>query len=274
MMEQPHQGHGDHWECLFENTSVFVEDWLRTLVREGSLEPPTCRIEKPGDAAGIAYPATPLRGLALVTAGEDANELASAYPWAARGVRRRMVVEEIIPWDNGIEAWITASFPGDDGHSLTFFDTRYYAGKDRVRVGLEADFVLAGLAYFAEVIEPAPVFITNPETIRAMRATSDQADDTSPIEVRLNGAAILFPRDDLAPSDYEFQVPVKEVEHFTVFDRTVTRITATVTRLTGRDDEDVDVDFYVAAERWRRNARPLPGADIRGAVWLQGYLAD
>lgn len=178
-----------------------------------------------------------------------------------------------MPWDGGFEAWIRASTPDDEGPELTFFDTRYYANKDRIGIGMEAEFRLAGLAYLAEVIDAKPVFITNPDVIKAMRAGRPDADSDDPIEVQTHGAAMLFPRTEYAPDEYEFQGPVKDVELFEIFERKITRLTVTVSRLFASNEEDLDIALYVGSHVWSSNARPSPGADCRGLMWLQGYLA-
>lgn len=272
-----HEGHGNHWQCIFEDLQLLMP-LLPKMVERGRF---IDKVEKGGLAdgatAGIAWPDTPLRALSLISGvhknGVRQQLLVSGFPYAASGPRRRLVVEEIIPWQNGIEAWIKASPPGDGGPSLTFFDTRFYANHHLMKTGLEADFVLAGLAYFAEVAHPEPVLITKEDTIRAMRAGTAQADDLSPIEVRMEGAAMLFPRDDYAPDEYEFQAPVKMVETFDVFDRRMSKLTITVARLMDDNDPDIDIELFVGDHVWRSNERPMPGADIRGVLWLQGYLS-
>lgn len=142
-----------------------------------------------------------------------------------------------------------------------------------MKAGVEVEFILAGLAYFAEVVRPEPILITKLETIRAMRAGTKQADDVSPIEVRMEGAAVLFPRDDYAPDEYELQGPVKMVETFEVFDKRITKLTLTVARLMDADDSDIDIDLFVGNHVWRTDEPPRSGIDLRGLLWLQGCLA-
>lgn len=274
-----YEGHGNHWQCLFDVENG-IRDWLPVMVERGCLIDPRPANDGlgAGEVVGIAYPDTPLRTLSLIVGmrknGTMRQVLASAYPFAVKGVRRRLVVEDVIPWQGDIEAWIRTSFPDGDGPELTFFDSRYYANKKRIGVGMEADFILAGMAYFAEVVHPEPILIETPDVIRAMRAGTDRADDPSPVEVRMEGAAILFPREERAPHEYEFQAPVTAVEAFDLLGRRMVRLTVTVARLIDHEDEDVAIDLYVSDHVWGSNERPMPGADVRGLMWLQGYLAD
>ena len=279
---KPHDGadagHGDHWGCLEEEVSELPDRWLRRAVADGMMadhrEPGPL---EEGEAIGIVWPAEgSLRVLSLIAGvsdedGEVRNVLASAYPYAHTGRVYRLVIEDIIPWANGIEGWLTASFAGEDGPIVTFFDTRFYAHNQEYRIGMEADFILSGLAYRAVDAHPDPVFITDPDRIRAMRAGTDRADDESPVEIRLNGAAILIPRSDADPDDYEFQAPVLERERFDLNGRQVMRLTATVMRLSD-SDRDISIDIYVGEHGWGNDARPSVGSDVQGVLWLQGHM--
>src|SRR5581483_8843074 len=101
-------------------------------------------------------------------------------------------------------AWIKTRVPGIDGLSLTFFDSRYYASRDRLSVGVEAEFIIAGLAYTAEVAHPEIVRIDEPEKIRAMRAGTERADDLSKIKINMRGFAFFFVRKKSPQEDYVF----------------------------------------------------------------------
>lgn len=271
--------HGDHWSCLEENLDALEDSWLRKALEQGHVvdQRPNGPLSE-GDVVGIAWPDLPLRVLTLIVgerneAGDLCNVMASAYPWAFEGVSHHLVIDDIQPWESGIGAWVTAGFPDGDGPSLTFFDTRYYANKSHYQVGQEANFVLAAVAYRAEVVHPEPVLIEKLETIRAMRAGTPNEGDDSPIEIQLAGAAMLLPRDDALPGDHEFQGPVKEVEQFELNGRRVMRLALTMVRLLERDDADIDVYLYVDERRWSNDERPTPGTDIRGVFWLQGYFS-
>lgn len=274
-----HEGHGNHWECVVENVEDLLENDLRVMLEHGRLiDPRPDRPLQDGDVVGLSYGDTPLRALSLIAGRRDGDQLgqvfASGYPFAVQGVRHRLVIDEIIPWQEGMEAWIKASFPDGDGPQLGFFDTRYYAHHSRLKVGMEADFVLAGLAYSAEVAHPEPVTITDPAVIQSMRQGTNDPDDTSPIKILLTGGAFLFPREDYAPDEFEFQAPVKAAQPFELRGRRLVRLTVTLVRLLDRVDEDIDIDLYVAEHVWRSNERPMPGADVQGVMWLQGYLAE
>lgn len=89
---------------------------------------------------------------------------------------------------------------------------------------------------------------------------------TSSINIQLAGRAFLFPREDFAPDEFEFQAPVKAVQPFERLGQRMVRLTVTLVRLLGRVDEDIDIELYVAEHVWRSNERPMPGADRPGSA--------
>ena len=125
----------------------------------------------------------------------------------------------------------------------------------------------------AEISHLEPAVITDAEKIRAMRGP-EEASDLSPIEIRFEGGAALFPRADRAPDEYEFLGPVKDVTAFELFEQNITRVTLAIGRRPDADvGDDIDIDLYVADHAWRSSERPQPGSNLRGLMWLQGYLA-
>lgn len=285
----PYQNHGDHWGCLSENVEEFVQRLSPLMLTHGRcIDPhPSDRrsgsdgILAAGESIGLVWPESPLCGLSVISGLEESGAvsqvLMSSYPFVITGARYTLTVMEIIPWSNGVEAWIKACPPNSEGPLLTFFDTRYYAYRDRLRIGQQAEFALAGLVYAAEVVHPEPILITDPDAIRKLRVETSELDEITPMELQTEGAAILLPGDEEeAPDDYQFQGPVKAVETVTVFDQSITRFTATVARLPkpGDADIDLDIELYVANHAWRTEERPVWGSDVRGYVWLQGCLVD
>lgn len=141
---------------------------------------------------------------------------------------------------------------------------------------MEATFELAALAYSVEVIKPKPILITDPAAIHNLRFGDEDSDDTEPVEISLEGAAIFMPQPNLSDDDFSFQAPVGEVEVFNVFDIRFTRMAVTLSRMSDDDgkDRDFNIDLYAAEGVWHSSARPMPGTDVSGLLWLQGRLAD
>jgi len=268
------EGHWTNWLTIVDDYAR-IEPLVTAIVERGrQVGPHPPRLPDGSELYTIASPETPLCVLILIKSTADANaprEIFSSYPFATKGVCHRLIVDEIIPWPDGGEAWIKAGLASFDGSELTFFDPRFYMDRTRLQVGTEADFILAGLAYTAQVAHPEPVLITDPDKIRAMRGR-DRADDLSPIEIRGEGGTILLPDSKLEPDGYQFQGPVKDITAFEVFGRNISRIRITMTREL-EPVTDIDIDLYVAERAWQSAERPQSGSDLQGLMWLQGYLA-
>lgn len=277
------EGHGEHWVCLFRDIETTVTAHLPQVVSEGSLlgfaEPAPIMGEA---TAGLWWPGQAGRGtLALVAInaqdedGTAGNLLMSAYPAVLDGPIQPLTIQEVLPWSNGIEGLVRATFPEDgSGPEIAFFDTLFYLNRDRYRPGLTLPFRLAAFAYWAQVVHPEPVVIDKPEAIEAMRKGTEREGDMSSIEVIMSGAAILFPRDDLSPDDAEAQGPVRAVDHVLWAGVPLTCCWVTVVRLLDREDEDIDIPVFIAPHVWRTGERPEPGNDLQALIWIQGCLAD
>ena len=74
------------------------------------------------------------------------------------------------------------------------------------------------------------------------------------------------------PDDYQFRGVVKEAEGLGFFERSAWRYRITVLRL-DEGDTDVDIDVYVLDENIRDSQGPAIGGDIRGVLWLQGFVS-
>jgi len=294
-MLEEHQIHGDHWACLTDDVPALLESWIPRVVEYGDMvEGERDTYLEPGEAAGLAWPDIGLCALAIVagTADEDreGSDLVSAYPYVRGGIRHAIVIDDIIPWENGYEGWITGHLPGTDGPSITFFDTGFYAGRDIYEVGDTVEFEFAAVAYRADVGPPPPITVDDPGRVRELRAAMGAEDDGSPLELSFDGASILYPREEMGPDSYEFigtadaveAVDVEELRLTETTDATVWQLAVTVLRLPlGGDEAEesaadylFDVLVFVADGRWAEETRPQPGDDTNGILWLIGRRAE
>lgn len=258
------QDHSNRWACLVEHDEMLFENWLPTVTYNGKpvdvREPGQLAL---GEAVGLVGPEDASFATLVLIAGMPDEEGASrhvgisAYPYAVDGARHRLVIREVTPWEGEMEGWITASVPHSDV-TFTFFDTRFYANHSRYMVGEEAEFLLAGLAYGAYVDERTALDLGNDRTLQ------------------LQGVAMLVHHDEADPDDYDFLAPVQASEPAAMGLFSLTRVTVTLLRPPCEDDidRDVVVPLYVPERCWRSEARPEPGNDLSGMLWLQGRLAD
>lgn len=283
--EEKSHGHGDHWGCFAENVSEFIKGYLPMTIDKGSLlkmesedgefMTSTSR-ESSQYPVGIYWPSENLRFLTLIMIdkGAERNELWSAYPWSVSGVQHSLSIEKVIPWSNGIEGQIKVLV--DDAASITFFDTLYYLNHPTYREEQSFLFSLAGFAYKFSVIDPEPVSIKNPETIRRLRSMGfgeskpkyEAAGEPETIIVETKGMAIFFQLDGWDDDDYSFRAPVVEVEEMEFLNEPLWRVRATVLRI----EQEFNLDIFVTTKVMGEGQAPKPGDDIEGALWLQGYL--
>jgi len=275
------EGHGDHWGCFGDLKEAFAE-LLPVAIAHGDgdvfvnkdFQAPHPETGKPTQMFSLANPGTDLRPLALIGAGPESNEVWSAYPFAKTGVRHRLVVDEMEVWSNGAEARIQATFA--DGALVGFFDTLFHVNGRSYEIGKEYTFSLAGLAYSVEAIKHEPIRITEPEAVERHRRMWEQVGqelaltDDGAIEFRLEGATILLPLKGWDCDEYEFQGPVREVSSFQLERWTIHAIRVPVMVV---DDQEFDIILYVA-DTCLKGPLPRLGDDIRGTMWLQGYLAE
>src|SRR5262249_50721676 len=151
------------------------------------------------------------------------------------------------------EGWLVGSIPNAEGPEFTFFDTHFFQYGKSYSYGMEANFALAGLCYWAGVIR---------QESKLVRMSHYRDGDFNPREFLMAGAAMLVPHEEsrLGPDTYQFQGPAKQVEALETPFGNVTLVTATVVRvgLTG-SWVDVDIGLYVPDRVWATNERPAPG---------------
>ena len=275
------EGHGDHWGC-FGDVSRALAELLPVAIAHSDgdifvdkdFQVPHPQTGEPAKVFSLANPGTDLRPLALLGSGPDSNEVWSAYPFAKRGTRHRLVIDDIEVWGNGIEARIQATFA--DAAPVGFFDTLFHVNSCSYEVGKEYTFSLAGVAYSVEVIKPDPIRITDPEAVERQRQIWEHVGqelaltEDGAVEFRLEGAAILLPIEGWDIDEYQFHGPVREVSSFRLERWTIHAIRVPVMVV---DDQDFDIILYVA-DTCLKGPPPRPGDDIRGTMWLQGYLAE
>lgn len=271
-------GHGTHWEAVLNN---FDEDFATAIdlgIQNGhvigrrkyeSWEGPIG--VQSAEAILIQNAPSGIGVLGVVVSAASGTYLHTAFPVAATGITHRVHILSVHESSFGLEACITASL---GGAKINFFDPYYALCGDLYHPGAELDISLAGVCYLLAVPEPGQI-VRHPEI-----------GDT-----HLDGAAVLFPIDDPPPAplprngfgiayiqsqsngpgldDYHFRAPVKHIEPADFLTRPAWRLTATVLRINDGQD-DIDIALYVLDDKIREGQPPSLGADVTGALWLQG----
>ena len=271
-------GHGGHWSCFGDDVEAIVDSLVNEAAQDGEIihqQTLAAKDEASGDEHGqtlvaLAHPGTDLRIMALVMSDAltGKNTLISAYPFCATAIPMPVTIQDVRIWDNQAEAQIIGHGPGDA--ILTFFDTHFFKNRDRYAKGKTMEFHLAGLAYHAEPAKGQTIKFTDEKLLRALNKSQAERNPHQPIEIPLDGAAIIFPHSEGDVDDYNYHVPVESVETFDLGGHTVHRVKTTLLRL----DPAIESFIYVPAFVCKDGYVPKPGEDMAGAMWLQGYLAE
>jgi hypothetical protein len=193
----------------------------------------------------------PLRACVLV-----ANKmLASAYPEVQDGPVWPIEITEIIPWANGLEGQIVGTC---HGATVGFFDTRFYANQRRYEVGQTYNFHMGALGYTVgrapeseiETEMGAKVSMKGAYAFMPANVDNDAADVDdfwfhSPLEGERESAYLL------GPLIYSYPVIIAIPEDF-----------------------EMKLDVYCGAHVLEPEMQDVQqDEDIKGYLWLQGYMA-
>jgi hypothetical protein len=271
-------GHGDHWEAVEKDYSTFTAEMLPLICQKGKLigeNAFTHHIDdipnKAGRVFGLRYLDSPLNFLALVVSGieEGSNQLWSAYPVCAEGMKSRLVIDAVKAWDNaGIEGIIEASVP--DGGMITFFDPYYFLNKDGYHLGEEVTVALGALAYTLQKAEQLEIEVHEGEMLEIHRKNLLEQDPTidvsaiTSVPISLDGTSIYFPRGE---DDAELRFKVEQISPFKCAERSVMQITGTIMK---PESGDVKINVY-ASEQVLNGYVPQIGDNVEAVVWMQGY---
>jgi len=274
------EGHGSHWECIYENLDTFASERLGELIqttpvwRSVKLETPTLFEGVPMDQLyAFAENEGDVRFMGLVfhSSATGQNLFASAYPFAAGGIVHSVTIDEIEPWEFGIEATIHGSTRFDA--DISFFDPLYFLNKDQYRLGEEHNISFAAFAYTASKPVHEQIEITE-GGLYEVALQDGNVKEGEALMIDCSKMAAMFPRDDVGGSVYEFQGEVLEHHHTSVDNRLLNVLKATVMRDTEQDDTPFNVPVYAAPHVLDEGFIPSHCTSMSGFFWLQGFLID
>lgn len=200
--------------------------------------------------------------------------LYSAYPYAPAGAKQRLRIREIRDWGNEVEAVLVCE--NEKGIEIAFFDTHYFAYRDRYRVGESYDFRIAGLIYTARCTNDETIQITSQDTLAKRAAVSGEEPERlpdgtlAPLTVHYAGCTGYAGRSADYPEDAEFYCVVGKVTEFSLEGTRMVQI------IPKSGDRSVPLPgrIYAAASRFSHGYLPKPGDSIGGGLWTQGFLSE
>ncbi|HET9494005.1 MAG TPA: hypothetical protein VFR15_07225 [Chloroflexia bacterium] len=240
-------GHGDHWGCVLR--TVDEARLVRYLVDITKQDNEPERFGK--DGLAFISEAGPVRARVLV---RD-NVMVSAYPDAAGGAVWPITVYDVVQWSNGVEAQILGECRGA---AVRFFDTRYYANRDRYTPGETYDFHMGALAY---KIGPAGALEAHSPDVGAA--------------VSFKGAHAYMPADDPGADidDIWFHSPLEGAPVAAQLAGQVLSGYPVIIALP--EDFQMSLVAYAAPHALPDDPATIrPGDDITGYLWLHGCLAE
>lgn len=93
------------------------------------------------------------------------------------------------------------------------------------------------------------------------------AQEGEPLRLSFRGSAIMFPIEGWGIDDYSFRAPVGSIAAVDWPGGSLTRLDVALAR---PGERDFDAPIYAAQHVIKNGSRIAVGADVSGAVWLQG----
>lgn len=269
-------GHGNHWESLYDlnevRDSILSRMWVEgeTVCRARCMDVKH-ETERPEEVVCLREgDASIANQLLLVTDSTGhTHYVFSGYPILLDGQRYDLQVKLVRPWQFGIEGWVEGLLFGELPVGL--FDTMFFMGSDQLAQDQCVTYDIAALAYRmspAEVVQfqiaKGPLWMMQRAERLARGESPDEA--SSPVEVRMDDAAVFLPIDDELCDEANVRGVVQRCESMQHDGQTVYRINVVVAKT---DNGDFSLPVYVA-ERCLDGFVPQIGQPIEATVWIQG----
>jgi hypothetical protein len=201
------------------------------------------------------------------------NRMTAMFPVMGTGTQATVTITKVHVLESSVEAQVEAKI---GAASVTFYDTDFVINAGWYRANTEMDFILCGLAYQCEPAnEPDMVLAEDSPAMQNLRkAALEVSDDPAQVADRISfkGAAVLLPIEGWDRDDYQFRGTIKEVKPFPMLGQDGWLVTVCVMRYLDESDRELDLRILVTPLVWKESRPPRVGEDVRGALWLQGYL--
>jgi len=277
MKRELYQNHGDHIEAIMP-TSVFMKDYLQNTISDSSVFRKVRANVSAEDISGertdvfsLVYGTACMRMLTLLAYSpiSKTNYFMTIYPYL-QGKSITVRIEEVLEWDNQIEATIVCSL-GD--FEFAFFATDYYANKRAYCVGDTVSIDIAALGCKVEEAERGFSF----EGQKAIdwlakigeKPKYDESGNVEPINFSTEKLVAFFNSDDKCPDEAQFQSPISDIVSESLLGIDFYKGTISIHR--DEDNNAVDVPLY-----FRKDFCPSVNDNdpISGWLWLVGKLYD
>lgn len=269
---------GSHWKAFFEDHTTIVNQLPEILEKAelwvGGVNSHDLRPMPYGWTHGVvlAWP-NHRQGLMIgISISDEGTVVESFYPFVSEGRQHNLILRRVTVLRSGVNAQIEIDF-GDA--TITFFDIAYTKSRLWYEAGRNYEFILSGIAYD---VRPADVleipFNPNPDQVaweHALATQRGEAVTTNPTTLSLRGMAMFMNVDGWDADEYQFRGPVKSVREVVgdVLGQKGWIVQAIVMRF---DELEANLDILITQRAWQSDKPPKIGQDIKGTLWLQGYL--
>lgn len=267
--------HGSHWSCLYPDVNVFGQEQLPKLLKGLPLlhqqgwtnahEIP--KGEKVDRLAVFCEQNGPIRHMVIVLGHSVLrnNFLFSAYPAAVDTTEVSLRILRLEPWEYGVEGYVVAEI--EDQGEMTFFDPWFFINRNRYRIGEVNRIRLAAFAYVVKSMGQEYVQIDDPERAAVLREQLNMPAN-EPVRFLMTDFVARFPQE--PADDCGFASPIKDIKPCEANGFALRKAKIALAR--GYDD--IDAPLYIGAHTVAEGLDLRLGAQVQGAYWLQGYLAE
>lgn len=266
---------GDAWAVLTgQNPAAVISQVVGTVLHEGGTRPSWQWKRKGKDYVLMAWPQDqPVRASVLMS-GIEGEKLSpvSAAP-LLEGLPNDLMVEEIHPWENDIEADVAVSMM-EGKNPMWFFDPLYGRDRDDLTPGITHTFLMAGLAYgLRRALLDEMTLTQGPQYEAYAEAWLEQNPakgrlDVPPLKVDVAGRRIIMPGRRFC--EYHVRAVIEEVQD-TVLEKMPVKVL--YVSFPFADREPLRLPIYVS-KMVLGGYEPEKDHEVDAYIWLQGRIID
>jgi len=279
-MAELYQNHGDHIDAIMP-TSEFMQNHLRPIISESKVWKKVCTevtaddmVNQRTDVASLKFGENEMSMLTLLAYSpkSQTNLFMSIYPMLEGNVIRAKI-EEVLEWDNQVEATIVCSIRNFE---FAFFATDYYANKGTYNVGDTLSFELSALACKLEEAQRGFSF-EGQQAIDwlakiGQQPTYNENGEVEPVRFSLEKLVTYLNHDSKCPDEGEFQSPVTNLKSTSLLNIDFYKGDIFLHR---EEDESESGGNLVLPLYFRKDFFPnVKESDpVRGWLWVIGQIA-
>ncbi len=274
-----YQCHGDHLDCIFDNSQKELETEINTVFNKGSVYGQTetsFNLEDDGGNLGkvvlLEYstkPRDPIVFRICVACLKNSNQIVSIYPFVKEGALISIKITKIIKWENELEAWIEGELP--DGRLITFYDVDYPLNKNNYKVDATYRFIIGAFAYSAS--RPEPGFdLTGQDAINfndklGEMTEYDETGNALPVHFSTEKLCALLQDDSRAPDEAYYISTVGKISTSSSLNRKFYHYKI---RLKAENNDEKN-DIYIPCYLKKAKNIIVHAPQLHGVLWLTGF---